>query len=49
MKNSEGERPFERPRQRWHAGFKMNLKQDVAIWTRFIWTGIRISVRPFCT
>jgi hypothetical protein len=49
MRKPEEEESFDRPRQRWYAGFKMNRTKDVAIWSGFIWTELEIGVRPFCT
>jgi hypothetical protein len=49
MKNPEQEELFDRPRQRWYAGYKMDCTQDVAILTGFVWMEIEVSVRPLCT
>jgi hypothetical protein len=33
----EGKRPLERARRMWMDNIKMDLKQDVLVWTGFIW------------
>jgi hypothetical protein len=49
MRKPEEEVSFHRPRQRWYAGVRMVLTQDVAIWSGFSDTGTGVGARHLCT
>jgi hypothetical protein len=40
VRKSEGKRPFRKSRNRWEDNNKMDLKQDMRLWTGLIWLGI---------
>jgi hypothetical protein len=40
---ADGKRPLGRPRRRWLDNIKMNLREDVIVWTGLIWRMIGTS------
>jgi hypothetical protein len=41
-------RPLGRPRHGWEGNIGMDHKEDVRVWTGFIWLRIWLSVAGFC-